>query len=286
MIVTDMDGTLLNGDSEISERTYQILMALQKQGIKVVLASGRNYNSLSKFAAQLNLQDYDGWIVGMNGQQIASLQTNEYEVLKRLSPDLIKRAFKFAVKKDIEYIAVLDKELYAYLSPRIIEKKKAYIKAHNLSDKVLTGGVFGPIHPQSHYDKTNYINDIENIPNQEFNKIVFTEEPEIMEIISDEMKEYFKGEIDFAFTSPRWIEGMPAGISKGSAIKVIAEKEGINLDEVIAFGDGENDISMLEVAGTAIAMENAMDSVKAHADIIALNNLDDGVAIILEKLLK
>ena len=123
--------------------------------------------------------------------------------------------------------------------------------------------------------------DIEKISNR-----LNLEIPEIMEIISDEMKEYFKGEIDFAFTSPRWIEGMPAGISKGSAIKVIAEKEGINLDEVIAFGDGENDISMLEVAGTAVAMENAMESVKAHADIIALNNLEDGVAIILEKLLK
>lgn len=285
MVVFDMDGTLLDQNSQISPRTFQVLDQLLKKGILVTFASGRNHASLSKFALEIDLKKYGGWLIGVNGQQIAKPANGFSQVLKNLSPRLNKKALKYAIEKDLEYISVLDKELYAYLSPRIMAKKKAYIKEHNLSEEAYTGGVFGPINPQRNYPTINYLNSLDDLPDISCNKVVFTEEPEVIQPLREEIDELFQGEIDFAFTSPRWYEGMPAGINKGAALKLIAEKEGIKLDEIIAFGDGENDIPMLQVAGTGVAMANAMDTVKAQADIIALSNQEDGVAVILEQIL-
>ncbi len=283
LIAADMDGTLLNQDSALSERTTQAVKEVQELGIKVVLASGRNLLSLTQFVEQLELKKYDGWLVGVNGQQITRPANGHIEVLKVLEHTTIKKALAFAIEHDLEFMAVQDDTLYAYLSERLIAEKYRYIAENQLETTRITAGIWLPVNPQSNYPYLHYINSASEAPSS-CNKIIFTEEPERLAAVKDQLAELFAGKIDFSFTTLRWLEGMPAGISKGAALKQIAVHEAIDLTETMAFGDGENDISMLEVAGTAVVMENALASVKEHADILALSNLNDGVAVILEEL--
>jgi len=79
------------------------------------------------------------------------------------------------------------------------------------------------------------------------------------------------------------LEVMDKGVSKGSAVKLLCERLGINSDEVMAIGDNENDLSMIKFAGVGVAMGNAEDMVKEQADFITSSNDEDGVALAIEK---
>jgi hydroxymethylpyrimidine pyrophosphatase-like HAD family hydrolase len=82
-----------------------------------------------------------------------------------------------------------------------------------------------------------------------------------------------------------FINVIPAGISKGSGVQEIAQAMGISLDQVIAVGDSVGDIEALEIAGLGVAMGNAEEELKQHADYIAASVWEDGVAQILERFL-
>ncbi|MCK5202170.1 MAG: HAD-IIB family hydrolase, partial [Spirochaetales bacterium] len=83
-----------------------------------------------------------------------------------------------------------------------------------------------------------------------------------------------------------FLEFMDGGVSKGSALFEVTDYLDISIDNIMAFGDGQNDISMIETAGIGIAMDNATDEVRAVADSITLSNNDDGVAVFLEEFFK
>ncbi|CAO3632208.1 unnamed protein product [Cunninghamella echinulata] len=93
--------------------------------------------------------------------------------------------------------------------------------------------------------------------------------------------------VHITYSNPHFIEISAVGISKGTTIKSITEEQlGLNSKNLIAFGDMPNDLQMLEYAGIGVAMENALDEVKKIADHITLTNEEDGVAVVLEKLLE
>lgn len=280
-----MDGTMLNANSQLSDETIKTLIQVQQQGIKVVLASGRNPNSLGPYANQLKLAQYGGWLVGVNGQQIVNLTTNKLENLGVIANDIVQEAIGVAQRLDLEFLAVLDDTLYVYMSDALLAQKKQYIQQHHLPEGYYTGGVFDFVNPQHNYPNVFYVKTPDAVTTT-CNKIVFTAEPEVMQQHSAQIQAQFKNRIDFAHTSPRWLEGMPSGINKGAAIKKIASSENLDLQDIMVFGDGENDIPMLQVAGVPVAMENAMETVKKHAQIIAPKNTEDGLAVIVKQLIK
>jgi Cof subfamily protein (haloacid dehalogenase superfamily) len=94
----------------------------------------------------------------------------------------------------------------------------------------------------------------------------------------------FQGELSSMFTAPFYYEFTPLGVDKTRALRETFATLGIDATEVIAFGDAQNDRSMLEWAGTGVAMGNAVDEVKAIADEVTLSNNEDGIAVALERL--
>jgi Cof subfamily protein (haloacid dehalogenase superfamily) len=92
----------------------------------------------------------------------------------------------------------------------------------------------------------------------------------------------FEGELSAMFTAPYYYEFTPLGVDKTRAIKETFSVLGIDRSEVIAFGDAQNDQSMIEWAGIGVAMGNAVDEVRAVADYVTLSNNDDGIAAALE----
>ena len=81
----------------------------------------------------------------------------------------------------------------------------------------------------------------------------------------------------------KWLEVCPHGVSKGNALHILKQLLNIQDTEVVAIGDGENDLSMFEEAGTSVAMGNAMKKVKERADDSALSNLQDGAVVWLKE---
>lgn len=103
--------------------------------------------------------------------------------------------------------------------------------------------------------------------------------------VSAQAKKDLKDSYWLGLTTPKWLELMPLGITKGSGLQALTELLHIPMANVMAFGDGENDIEMLQAAGIGIAMENAMEEVKAAADDITADNNNDGITAALRKYL-
>ena len=116
----------------------------------------------------------------------------------------------------------------------------------------------------------------------ELNKILVAGQPEYLQKVWKQMATPFEGELSSMFTAPFYYEFTPLGVDKTRALSETFATLGIDRSEVIAFGDAQNDQSMIEWAGTGVAMGNAVDEVKAVADYVTLSNNDDGIAAALE----
>ena len=116
-------------------------------------------------------------------------------------------------------------------------------------------------------------------------KLLAIDTPEKLDELIPKLRERFP-EVQFMKSSAHYLEIIAQGVDKGVAILRLGELFGIQKDEIMAFGDGQNDLSMIEAAGTGCAMGNAVESLKQAADIIAPKNTQDGVAQILEQYLQ
>lgn len=285
LIVTDMDGTLLNSQDEISKRTYDALIKAQEKGIKVILASGRSWVTMKDFGEQLQIPRFDGYYVGANGSAIMEAKTMENTIVSQLQPDEIKEIFEIAKEYEVEIMCVLDAGIYDYIPASFRELKRQYRKEHNIADDVpWTGGTFLLVEDQ----RVGYpdIHDVQSFDEIDFpvNKMTLCQTTEVIEKAYQGLSEKFKGKYVFAKTSDTWIEVTSQSVSKGNAVSLLQEKFDIKKEETLVFGDGENDLSMFE-RGYAVAMGNAMNTVKAKANEVTLDNNSNGIAVIVERFL-
>ena len=114
-------------------------------------------------------------------------------------------------------------------------------------------------------------------------KVLLTGKPDYVAVIEEEYKKPFENELSIYKSTPFFIEIMAQGIDKAASINRLVEYLGIKQEEVMAFGDGYNDLSMIEYAGLGVAMENAIDEVKIRANVVTLSHDNDGIAYILSQ---
>ncbi len=284
MIVMDMDGTLLNVNQEILPETKEVLIDAEKKGIRLVLASGRSYRTLTKYGLELKMDEYEGNFICVNGAAITDVSNMKTRYIRQFIPEEMHEIFNYAKQFDVEIMAVQDSIIHDYIPESVMQLKKEYRKLHNIEDDVpYTAGTFYLIVDQRKgYEQIHYIQTVEEIICNA-NKMVITHEPEVIEQVYSKLVAHFDGKYTFAKTSPRWIEVSPYGISKGNAILTLAKQYGISPDEIMVFGDGENDLSMFEVVKYPIAMENAMETVKEKACFVTKSNNDNGIAYAVKK---
>lgn len=258
LIALDLDGTLKNSNNKITPKTREALMKAQELGIKVVLASGRPTPGLRHEAKELELEKYEGYILSFNGARVVNVKTGETVYEQTLTIDDAKRAYDRAKEYGLACITYRDDFIltediddeYVNAESRIndIQKKKVCFKQ----------SVKDPIH-----------------------KVLLTGKPDYVASILDEFKEPFQDHLSIYRSTPFFIEIMAQGIDKAASLDRLAKSLGIKQEEVMAFGDGYNDLSMIEYAGMGVAMDNAVDGVKERADYITLSNNDDGIAYAL-----
>lgn len=260
MVALDVDGTLIGKDGIISKQTRASIHAARKKNIKIILISGREAYSVNMFANELEL---DELIISLNGAMVTDNGLKRILFRKDIKPKITKDIIKICEEKRVPIILFCENELFANQEDENLELFKKYSHAPvNIVGKL------------SDFYKEHLVGKILMIGDHE----------QLLDIKIDLEKSYY-GEINIEFSKPFFLEIYNADTSKGIMLEKIAGYYGIKSEEVMAIGDGENDVSMIEYAGMGVAMGNALENVKRKADFITLSQCENGVSYALEKIL-
>ena len=278
-IVTDMDGTLLNRAQEITPKVKEALIACQKQGVKVILASGRSRTRLKPYGEQLEMQKYGGYFIEVNGMAIQELATGSRTIYGRLNKEQIQRIFACLHELGAEIQGYLDDTIFFHIPDALLEVKSNYRKENNIpEDFPWLGGDFIPVSDvRNGYPYQYAIREVSQMPDA-LNKIAANQEPEWIAAHAKIIKERLSDQFEVVQVTERIIEFAPKGISKGNALQRLMQKHAIQKDEVLVFGDGENDLSMFDQVLYSVAMGNALELVKEKAFDQTTSHEEDGVA--------
>lgn len=269
-ILMDIDGTLTNSKKVITPKTKEVLMKAQEMGIKLILASGRPTSGLVGLASELEMEKHHGLLVCYNGSRVVDCETGKV---------LFNQAMTIEEGK-----AVLEHMKNFKVKPMI--DRDGYMFVNNVYDCMIQwNGEFNVIEYESRGGKFKLceIDDLAAFADFEINKILTAGDPEYLQEHYQEMMAPFKDTLSCMFTGPFYFEFTAKGIDKAKALDSVLPQMGYSRDELIAYGDGQNDASMLEYCGTGVAMANAVQQLKDIADEITLSNEEDGIAVSLMK---
>lgn len=261
LLVLDLDGTLTNSRKEISQRNRETLIALQKEGTKLVLASGRPTYGIAPLADELQMDKLGGYILSYNGGEIIDWETKKMLFAKLLPDEVVPALYESATRNEVA-ILTYDKEFIVTEHP-----DDPYVKKEAFLNKM-------QIRPSQHF-----LDDIA-LP---LPKCLMVGDPDRLIPIEAELSVLLQGQISVYRSEPFFLELVPEGIDKAQSLAVLLDKLGMQREEMAAIGDGYNDLSMIQFAGMGIAMGNAQEPVKKVADYITLSNDEDGVAAAVEK---
>lgn len=273
LIALDLDGTLLTSEKTIDPLTKEKLQEAMKMGVHIVIATGRDKGGITFVSEPLGLENGNHYVAGVNGQIIYDFKRKEYTVDDVFDGNDARHIMKVAKKYNFEAISCCGYDHYDYISRRLRFMKKLNSMLHGKPmDYGFNQGKrrFITIHDEN-FEITQDINKFVLIQTASFFK-------KYLPVIKEELEDY-----DIVKVGEAWIEVMPKGVSKGSALSKIGEKEGISSDEMMAFGDAENDLSMFVHVKYGIAMGNAMDSLKQIAYDVTDTNDNMGIAKALDK---
>lgn len=262
LIALDLDGTLKSSKKDITPATKEILTRLAKKGIIIVLASGRPAAGMEAEAKELELDKYNGYVLSFNGARVINYTTKEVVYENTFNSSIAHDIYDRAKGYNLAVMTYNDKE--------IISEDK--------DDKYVIGEGDTTHLPIRHVDS------FKDFVCSNVNKVLLTGEPDYVEQIIDEFKKPYGSSLSIYRSAPYFIEVMNEGIDKAISLKTLIEHLGINKEEIIAFGDGYNDLSMVEFAGFGVAMGNGVEQVKEKADYITESNDDDGIAVCLKML--
>lgn len=272
-IALDIDGTLTNDEKVVTARTRGALLAAQRSGVRLILSSGRPIQGLRALAAELDLPANGGLLVAFNGAHVVDARTDEVLFDQPMDPSALASLVGHMREFDVIPWITEGSRLYVERGMRHVityrgepldiveyERKMCDLELHEVDDLLEVCGM-----PQD--------------------KLLCASEPEYLQQHWRAMYGPFTDELSGMFTADFYFEFMAPGIDKGRALAGALPKLGIDASEVIAFGDGQNDVSMLRWAGTGVAMGNAVDEAKAAADMVTASNNDDGIALALAEFL-
>ena len=271
-IVLDIDGTLTNDKKEITPMTKEALLKAQAMGIKLILASGRPTRGLRKLAHELEMDQNHGYFVSYNGAIGLDCQTDEILFNQSLSIEEAKKILDHLKHFD-RVRPMIDKDDYMYVTNVYDNYIQFNGKPFNVMEYESRGGKF----------KLCEVDDLAEFVDFPLNKILTTSDPEYLQAHYQEMEAPFKDTLSCMFTGPFYFEFTAQGIDKAKALDTVLKPMGYKQEEMMAFGDGHNDASMVQYAGIGIAMANAVDDLKAIADDVTLSNDEDGIAAAIYK---
>jgi Cof subfamily protein (haloacid dehalogenase superfamily) len=253
MVAVDLDGTLLDSDKRISEPTLTSLRQAVQRGVKVVIASARPPRSVRAIYRQLGL---DTPQINYNGALVWD------EPAQRV---LLHRPIRGSLALQIVETA---RDLFEEVLVHVETLDRWYTDREDHSHTTETGKLFKP----------DRICPAQQFCAQPVTKLMLLGEPPVMARLDAVLSQRFASDVTVLHTDRDLLQIMDRRVSKGVALKLLARHFGIDCREVMAIGDAPNDVGMLQVAGIAVAMDNAHALVKDVADWVAPSNDDHGVS--------
>lgn len=261
LLVLDLDGTLTNTKKEITLRNRKALIQTQQQGTQLVLASGRPTYGIAPLADELQMGRFGGYILSYNGGEIIDWKTRKTLYSNVLPDAVIPQLYECAKRNKLA----------------ILTYKGEYIITENPDDEYVKKEAF--LNKMEVQKSTDFLTDI-HLP---VPKCLIVGDPNKLIAVESELSIRLQGQISVYRSEPYFLELVPLGIDKAQSLAVLLEKTGMKREEMVAVGDGYNDLSMIRFAGLGVAMANAQEPVKKAADYITLSNEEDGVAAVVEK---
>ena len=258
LIATDLDGTLLNNEHQISEYNKRIISEVNKKGIKVILSTGRPTSAATKFLEDLNIETD---MISFNGAMITDRKGNTlYQ--DNLESDIGLKLIEIAKKYKVYYQGFLGERW------NISDSKSKWLDFYISIAKI-----------------NNYKLGFDNINDFSCSKFMFISENHILKEIAKELDKNLKDKVYYAFSRPVYLEVHSPKVSKANALSFLLKKYNIEKENVMSFGDNNNDIEMLELAEISVAVENAESIVKEKAKYITKSNIEDGVGYFINEYL-
>lgn len=262
LVCLDIDGTLLNSQHQITEKTKFIINKITKEkNIPVVLVSARMPKGILFLQKELGINEpiicYSGSLILDNNHNVLMKKYIEASHVRSILNIIKNEDIHASLYKDnVWYIKEMDK--WAFQEKEITNIMPQINKYEELLE---------------HWEEEN----------SGCNKILCMGDPNKIESLKDKLNNILGSSLNIYLSKPTYLEIMPKDSSKTLAIEVLLRKYCINKSELIAIGDNYNDVDMIKYAGMGIAMGNAPEEVKRIADDITLSNDEDGVAFAINK---
>jgi Cof subfamily protein (haloacid dehalogenase superfamily) len=259
LIVMDLDGTLLDRHSTVTPRTRAALERAHEAGVAVAVATGRSYALLRYFTNGIPLT---GPQITFNGAIVVDPISDRPIFLQAVPEAWVVPVLSFLREHDVYSCYYTDSQIY--------------VRGHSPLERALVP----PNFPQPILS-----DDLEGLLHIPCIKLVAVAQPEGIRALRPPAERAFGQQLYVTQTSPVLLEFLHPEVSKGAALRRAIVDLGLDRAQVIAFGDSHNDLDMLQVAGTGVAMANASAEVRAMADLVAPSNEEDGIAVVLDDLL-
>ena len=269
ILACDLDGTLFRDDKTVSEETIAQLKRISAEGVIVLPSTGRTHRELPALLKDLPFIRY---ALCCNGGAVFDYVQDRYIYEDTIPYETALKVLEFVKTLPVYETVVVNGERIAkgdendeicdYIRQVAVkgilfnfkgahDVREAFAERHQNAQKML-------LYPAENADKDQ---------------------------VMEQLREAFP-ELEVSSSGPKYIEVNIRGVDKGKALRDFCRMMEIPAEESIAFGDAENDISMLEAAGMAVVMANGTDETKKHADLICASNNDDGVARVIAELWK
>lgn len=264
-VFIDIDDTLLNSQREITENTKIAIQKCMEKGIKIILTSGRSRNNTLKFQEMLKTSPY---IISSNGADVYDIREQKEIYINAISKEALRKLFNYSQENDckiaLNYGLELAMNKMFYPDEEInVKTTEELIEIIN-NKKVLQCVI-------SNRDIDEIIKFKKWLAKEITEVKIENESKRLKNLVLKPSKHYY---CDITSSTT----------SKGSGVVKMCEYLDLQLEDIVTIGDGENDISMFEVAGGAVAMGNATEKVKAKAKYVTETHDNEGVAKFLEKI--
>lgn len=254
LLAIDMDGTLLNSRNEVSDTQLSLLENILENNLaKVVIATGRPIEGVQTMLPESIFKQV--YLLGLNGGVLLD-QNKQLLGLSTFDPSDVADIVNHAESVNAN-LGIMDGQHFYNLTEPLTSQMEFDISINRMK--------FVPINKE------------ETIAKEDVTKVVFFMAPEEQADLLTSLPVEFYDRFSVIVSQNYLIEVQPKGVTKGKRLLELAAHLEIGKEDIVSIGDGANDFELLKVAGTAIAMENAVEDLKVYADHITLHHDEDGV---------
>ncbi len=265
LVAFDLDGTLLKSDHTISKLSLLAIQKLREKGIKIAIASGRIFTMLETYSHALGGADF---VISVNGGAIDDLNKGVSVERQYLPTEDAKHVIEYCLDQHLDCCLLTR-------GPSYFVKDSLRVQRFEMYNAIAETSGLKKIEIKYYDQMIDDVHHIEKILVQEMNA---TKTHKMMKFVDQQTA------LTYTTSDKNLLDVSAKGISKGDALLKIASYMGISQDQICAFGDYDNDISMFEVAGIAIAMGNASKRALEAAHYVTESNDDEGIAIAIKEI--